>query len=151
MASWLAENMTVEGHQVGMLSGEMTVEQRAAVIERYRQGKEKVLVTTNVCSRGEQVLLLGLNKLGFETEARRSAGIDVEQVTLVVNFDLPVDLSGRADNDTYLHRIGRSGRFGKRGFAVNLVDSQRSLDIIRQIESHFGETRWPSAVSKRPL
>lgn len=53
MASWLAENMTREGHQVGVLSGEMTVEQRAAVIERYRQGKEKVLVTTNVCSRGE--------------------------------------------------------------------------------------------------
>lgn len=53
MASWLAENMTKEGHQVGVLSGEMTVEQRAAVIERYRQGKEKVLVTTNVCSRGE--------------------------------------------------------------------------------------------------
>lgn len=147
----MAENMTVEGHQVGVLSGEMTVEQRAAVIERYRQGKEKVLVTTNVCSRGEQVLLLGLNKLGFEIEARRSTGIDVEQVTLVVNFDLPVDLSGRADNDTYLHRIGRSGRFGKRGFAVNLVDSQRSLDIIRQIESHFGENHWTSAVSKRPL
>lgn len=74
----------------------------------------------------------------------------MEQVTLVVNFDLPVDLSGRADNDTYLHRIGRSGRFGKRGFAVNLVDSQRSLDIIRQIESHFGENRRTSAVSKRP-
>lgn len=54
MASWLAESMTREGHQVGVLSGEMTVEQRAAVIERYRQGKEKVLVTTNVCSRGEQ-------------------------------------------------------------------------------------------------
>lgn len=65
----------------------------------------------------------------------------MEQVTLVVNFDLPVDLAGRADNDTYLHRIGRSGRFGKRGFAVNLVDSQRSMDIIRQIESHFGEFR----------
>ncbi|TWW57191.1 ATP-dependent RNA helicase DDX19A [Takifugu flavidus] len=115
MASWLAESMTKEGHQVGVLSGEMTVEQRAAVIERYRQGKEKVLVTTNVCSRG----------------------IDVEQVTLVVNFDLPVDLAGQADNDTYLHRIGRAGRFGKRGFAVNLVDSQRSMDIIEQIELHF--------------
>lgn len=67
------------------------------------------------------------------------AGIDVEQVTLVVNFDLPVDLTGQADNDTYLHRIGRAGRFGKRGFAVNLVDSQRSMDIIKQIELHFSE------------
>lgn len=64
----------------------------------------------------------------------------MEQVTLVVNFDLPVDLSGQADNDTYLHRIGRAGRFGKRGFAVNLVDSQRSMEIIRQIELHFSES-----------
>lgn len=52
MASWLTANLIKEGHQVSLLSGEMTVEQRAAVIERYRNGKEKVLVTTNVCSRG---------------------------------------------------------------------------------------------------
>lgn len=52
MASWLTANLVKEGHQVSLLSGEMTVEQRAAVIERYRNGKEKVLVTTNVCSRG---------------------------------------------------------------------------------------------------
>lgn len=53
MASWLTASLTKEGHQVALLSGEMTVEQRASVIERYRNGKEKVLVTTNVCSRGE--------------------------------------------------------------------------------------------------
>ncbi|XP_054464961.1 ATP-dependent RNA helicase DDX19A [Anoplopoma fimbria] len=115
MASWLASNLINEGHQVALLSGEMTVEQRAAVIERFRNGKEKVLVTTNVCSRG----------------------IDVEQVSLVVNFDLPVDMDGKADNETYLHRIGRTGRFGRRGFAVNMVDSKRSMDIINQIEMHF--------------
>lgn len=55
MASWLTTNLIKEGHQVALLSGEMTVEQRAAVIERYRNGKEKVLVTTNVCSRGERL------------------------------------------------------------------------------------------------
>ncbi|CAJ1084510.1 ATP-dependent RNA helicase DDX19A [Xyrichtys novacula] len=115
MAAWLAENLSLEGHQVALLSGELTVEQRAAVIERFRNGKEKVLVTTNVCSRG----------------------IDVEQVSLVVNFDLPVDLDGNADNETYLHRIGRTGRFGRRGFAVNMVDSKHSMDIIKQIEMHF--------------
>ncbi|KAI3357752.1 hypothetical protein L3Q82_016157 [Scortum barcoo] len=115
MAAWLTTNLTKEGHQVALLSGEMLVEQRAAVIERFRNGKEKVLVTTNVCSRG----------------------IDVEQVSLVVNFDLPVDLDGNADNETYLHRIGRTGRFGRRGFAVNMVDSKHSMDIINQIEMHF--------------
>lgn len=56
MAAWLTESLTKEGHQVALLSGEMTVEQRAAVIERFRSGKEKVLVTTNVCSRGKKAI-----------------------------------------------------------------------------------------------
>uniref|UniRef100_A0A3P9LZQ2 RNA helicase n=1 Tax=Oryzias latipes TaxID=8090 RepID=A0A3P9LZQ2_ORYLA len=114
-AAWLSAVLKQEGHQVALLSGELTVEQRAAVIERFRTGKEKVLVTTNVCSRG----------------------IDVEQVSLVVNFDLPVNMEGKADHDTYLHRIGRSGRFGKRGFAVNMVDSRLAVGILHQIEQHF--------------
>lgn len=53
-AGWLAGELSREGHQVALLSGEMQVEQRAAVIERFRDGKEKVLVTTNVCARGKQ-------------------------------------------------------------------------------------------------
>lgn len=53
MAAWLASSLIKEGHQVALLSGEMAVEQRAAVIERFKNGKEKVLVTTNVCSRGK--------------------------------------------------------------------------------------------------
>uniref|UniRef100_A0A8C2WMY3 RNA helicase n=1 Tax=Cyclopterus lumpus TaxID=8103 RepID=A0A8C2WMY3_CYCLU len=114
MASWLASKLITEGHQVALLSGEMEVAQRAAVIERFKNGKEKVLVTTNVCSRG----------------------IDVEQVSLVVNFDLPVNMEGMADNETYLHRIGRTGRFGRRGFAVNMVDSDCSMDIVKAIEHH---------------
>jgi hypothetical protein len=51
-AGWLAGELSREGHQVALLSGEMQVEQRAAVIDRFREGKEKVLVTTNVCARG---------------------------------------------------------------------------------------------------
>nr|XP_061792773.1 ATP-dependent RNA helicase DDX19B-like [Nerophis lumbriciformis] len=115
-AAWLAANLTKEGHSIALLSGELTVMQRANIIQRFRDGKEKVLVTTNVCSRG----------------------IDVEQVSLVVNFDLPVDVDGKADNETYLHRIGRTGRFGKRGFAINMVDSDAGMDVIEQIEIHFG-------------
>jgi len=73
------------------------------------------------------------------------AGIDVEQVTIVVNFDLPIDLERKADCETYLHRIGRTGRFGKAGLAINLVDGRESMDILRQIEEHFGKilTRFP--------
>lgn len=89
-------------------------------------------------------------------------GIDVEQVTIVVNFDLPLDMDNCADCETYLHRIGRTGRFGKAckgniskeyletvnnyglfsdlgktGIAINLVDSDDSMEILRTIERHF--------------
>lgn len=58
---------------------------------------------------------------------------------MVVNFDLPVDQEGRADCETYLHRIGRTGRFGKSGVAINLVDSDRNMEIVKTIERHFGK------------
>ncbi|XP_062329982.1 ATP-dependent RNA helicase DDX19B [Osmerus eperlanus] len=116
-AGWLAGELSREGHQVALLSGEMQVEQRAAVIDRFRDGKEKVLVTTNVCARG----------------------IDVEQVSVVINFDLPVDRDGNPDNETYLHRIGRTGRFGKRGLAINMVDSKFSMNILNRIQDHFNK------------
>ena len=96
---------------------------------------EKILITTNVLSRG----------------------IDIEQVTIVVNFDLPVDVNGAADcksinsmggmqmsstsflGETYLHRIGRTGRFGKHGLAINLVDGPKSMGVLKEIERHFGK------------
>lgn len=115
-ATWLAGKMHDEGHAVALLTGELSIEQRVAVLERFREGKQKVLITTNVLSRG----------------------IDVEQVTLVVNFDLPMDQNGRADCETYLHRIGRTGRFGKIGLAINLVDGSRAMNLLKQIEDHFG-------------
>ncbi|KAF5303090.1 hypothetical protein FQR65_LT08421 [Abscondita terminalis] len=114
-ASWLTEKMTKDGHAVALLTGDLTVEQRIAVLDRFRSGQEKVLITTNVLSRG----------------------IDVEQVTIVVNFDLPVDVHGKADCETYLHRIGRTGRFGKRGIAINLIDSVETMNICQTIEKHF--------------
>uniref|UniRef100_A0A8D2KDF0 RNA helicase n=1 Tax=Urocitellus parryii TaxID=9999 RepID=A0A8D2KDF0_UROPR len=114
-ASWLAAKLSKEGHQVALLSGEMMVEWRAVVIERFREVKEKVLVTTNVCARG----------------------IDVEQVSVVINFDFSVDKDGNPDHQTYLHRIGHTGRFGKRGLAVNMGDSKHSMSILNRIQEHF--------------
>ncbi|XP_076359368.1 DEAD-box helicase Dbp80-like isoform X5 [Tachypleus tridentatus] len=115
-ASWLSEKLVKEGHAVALISGDMFVSQRIAVLNRFRDGKEKVLITTNVCARG----------------------IDVEQVSVVVNFDLPVDQKGKADCETYLHRIGRAGRFGKIGLAINIVDGPRTIMFLKQIEDHFG-------------
>jgi ATP-dependent RNA helicase DDX19/DBP5 len=116
-ASLLTERMSRDGHAVALLSGDLTVEQRIAVLDRFRDGNEKVLITTNVLARE----------------------IDVEQVTFVVNFDLPVDMRRNADCETYLHRIGRTGRFGKAGIAINLVDGPETMALLKQIEDHFGK------------
>jgi len=114
-AKWLANKMHQEGYVVALLSGELDVTQRATILKRFRDGKERVLVTTNVCARG----------------------IDVEQVTLVVNFDLPMTKQQEPDFETYIHRIGRTGRFGKSGIAINFVSSTRDQSIINRIASHF--------------
>lgn len=114
-ANWLMEEMQKEGHSVGLLTGELTVQERANSIQRFRDAKERVLITTNIIARG----------------------LDVEHVKLVVNFDLPMNMKGGADCETYLHRIGRTGRFGKNGLAVNMVDGPRSRGILQQIKDHF--------------
>lgn len=59
-------------------------------------------------------------------------------MTLVVNYDMPIDQHGRADCETYLHRIGRTGRFGKTGLAINLIDSPQAMEVLKQISEHFG-------------
>ncbi|XP_040981017.1 ATP-dependent RNA helicase DDX25 isoform X4 [Aquila chrysaetos chrysaetos] len=113
-ADWLSVEMSQDGHQVAILTAELTVAQRADVIQRFRDGKEKVLIATNVCARG----------------------IDVQQVTIVVNFSLPTNQRSEPDFETYLHRIGRTGRFGKRGVAFSMVESQ-NVGLVQMIEEHF--------------
>lgn len=114
-ASWLASRMKKDGHQIALLTGDLTPEERLNVLGRYREGKERVLICTNVLARG----------------------IDVDAVTLVVNYDLPKLMDGHADCETYLHRIGRTGRFGKTGNAINIVDSDSSMKLLKEIEKHF--------------
>lgn len=99
------------------MTGELEIEQRLAVLNRFRDGKEKVLITTNVAARG----------------------IDVEQVTIVINYDIPINHMQQPDFETYLHRIGRTGRFGKKGLAINFVDGTRSRRQVEEISKHFGK------------
>ncbi|KFO81840.1 ATP-dependent RNA helicase DDX25, partial [Cuculus canorus] len=114
-ATWLSVEMSEDGHQVAILTAELSVPQRANVIQRFRDGKEKVLIVTNVCARG----------------------IDVQQVTIVVNFSLPTyHKSNEPDFETYLHRIGRTGRFGKNGIAFSMVESW-NIGLVHKIEEHF--------------
>ncbi|KAM7539672.1 hypothetical protein Aperf_G00000022999 [Anoplocephala perfoliata] len=113
-ASWLQRLLTRDGHKVALLSGELDVRQREAVIEEFRKANSRVLITTNLCSRG----------------------LDVPQVNLVINWRLPLDRQGKVDCETYLHRIGRSGRFGKGGLAINFAGPDDE-GLLRQIENHF--------------
>ncbi|CAI2341601.1 unnamed protein product [Caenorhabditis sp. 36 PRJEB53466] len=123
---WLFENMKARGHQVDVLHGDMTVVERADTIIRFKRGDFKVLITTNVFARG----------------------IDVAQVSVVINYDLPIkytemdtplviDGFTQPDCETYLHRIGRTGRFGKTGIAINFIDSENSMNMINVLENHF--------------
>jgi superfamily II DNA/RNA helicase len=78
------------------------------VIAEFRDGVTKVLIATDVLARG----------------------IDVPAVTLVINYELPSSI------ENYLHRIGRSGRFGRKGVAINLV-SPRDKPVMKEIEEFY--------------
>ncbi|KAJ1552166.1 RNA helicase required for poly(A+) mRNA export [Cladochytrium tenue] len=116
-AEFLAREMNRQGHEVALLHGSLEANERDRVMDDFRDGKVKVLITTNVLARG----------------------IDILQVNLVLNFDMPLDGSGRPDPETYLHRIGRTGRFGRTGVSINFVHDQRSFEEMKAIERHFGK------------
>ncbi|GAA5932490.1 hypothetical protein JCM3775_005934 [Rhodotorula graminis] len=116
-ADEIARRMTAEGHQVTSLHGKLETTERDAIMESFRDGKTKVLITTNVIARG----------------------IDISQVNMVVNYDLPLDAQGRPDPETYLHRIGRTGRFGRQGVSINFVHDRRSFEHMEAIRKALGK------------
>jgi ATP-dependent RNA helicase DDX19/DBP5 len=116
-ADELYKKMTAEGHKVSILHGGLQNEDRDKLIDDFREGRSKVLITTNVLARG----------------------IDIPSVSMVVNYDLPLDQDGRPDPSTYLHRIGRTGRFGRVGVSVTLIHDKTSYRQFQQILDHFGE------------
>ena len=79
------------------------------------RGQSRILITTNVLSRG----------------------IDVPAVTLVIQYDMPVMKGGVCDPETYLHRVGRTGRFGRKGVALNLIHDDKEMKVLKQIETYF--------------
>lgn len=115
-AEELEKRMTRDGHKVAQLSGNLEGEARDRVIDAFRSGEAKVLITTNVLARG----------------------IDVQSVTMVINFDVPTLANGRdADPETYLHRIGRTGRFGRVGVALTLIHDRPSWEQLKSIVDYY--------------
>ncbi|KAI0091049.1 DEAD-domain-containing protein [Irpex rosettiformis] len=125
-ADRISQRMTAEGHKVASLHGAKDASERDAIIDSFREGREKVLITTNVIARG----------------------IDILQVNMVVNYDLPL-LSERGDwknkddtrpdVETYIHRIGRTGRFGRKGISINFVHDKRTWAYMEEIEKATGK------------
>uniref|UniRef100_A0A7S0R1G1 Helicase C-terminal domain-containing protein n=1 Tax=Pyramimonas obovata TaxID=1411642 RepID=A0A7S0R1G1_9CHLO len=114
-----AKRLHMALHEAGWkctsISGDMQFEERDRVIDEFRKGLTKILIATDVLSRG----------------------FDQSTVTLVVNYDMPVTRDGHPAFETYLHRIGRSGRFGLKGAAFNLVWGAGDKRINDMISRHF--------------
>jgi len=105
---WLTGKMRASNFTVSCMHGDMPQKERDSIMAEFRDGHSRVLITTDVWARG----------------------IDVQQVSLVINYDLP------NNRELYIHRIGRSGRFGRKGVAINFVKND-DLRILRDIEQYY--------------
>ena len=101
-------HLTKENFPVTYIHGELSTNERKEVMENFRSGHSRILLSTDLLSRG----------------------IDVQQLSLVINFDLP------KSKETYIHRIGRSGRYGRKGVSINLV-TDRDINYMKEIETFY--------------
>jgi ATP-dependent RNA helicase DDX19/DBP5 len=99
--------------------GDMSNEEREIVMAKFRKCEVNVIITTNMLARG----------------------IDVPEIEIVINFDVPVlHLPGgvrKGDPESYIHRIGRTGRFGSKGIAVTIYDRDEDKKYLDQIMEHY--------------
>jgi ATP-dependent RNA helicase len=105
---WLTQKMTEHNFTVASIHGEMPQDEREQITKSFRNGVFRVLISTDVFARG----------------------LDITSVSLVINYDLP------NNRELYIHRIGRSGRFGRKGVAISLVKDD-DVRILRDIEQFY--------------
>ena len=113
----LADNLIAMGHAAVALNGDIAQAQRERTVEQLKQGAFNILVATDVAARG----------------------LDVQRVTHVINYDLPVDA------EAYVHRIGRTGRAGRSGEAIVFI-APRQRGFLREIDRAAGQLIEPMAV-----
>ena len=104
----LTRAMNEDGFPVCCLHSDQTQQERTHFYNDFKAGSYRVLISTNITARG----------------------IDIQQVSTVINYDIP------KDEHTYLHRIGRSGRWGRKGVGVNFI-TQREVKRLRYIEQYY--------------
>ena len=107
-AEWLSERMRERDFTVSVIHADMSQDERNLIMKEFRSGSSRVLITTDLLARG----------------------IDVQQVSLVINYDLP------SNRENYIHRVGRSGRFGRKGVAINFLTAD-DVRTLREIESYY--------------
>jgi len=105
---WLASQLQSRNFPVVATHGQLDARDRTAVMGQFKLGGARVLITTDLLARG----------------------IDVHQVSVVINYDLPIE------KETYLHRIGRSGRFGRKGVAINFI-TKNDVTYLRDLEKFY--------------
>jgi len=108
---WLTQEMNNKKFTVSAMHADMTKQQREEVMAIFRSGSSRVLISTDLLARG----------------------IDVQHVSIVINYDLPTQ------KENYLHRIGRSGRYGRKGVAINFVP-ERDVPTLKDLESFYHTT-----------
>ena len=107
-AIYLKELLEKKNFMIGIIHGGYNQYERNDILMNFKSGKTRILITTDILSRG----------------------IDIQQISLVINYDIPFKV------EPYLHRIGRSGRFGRKGCAINLVTYDDASNL-KKIERYY--------------
>ena len=110
----LNNKLTNDDFSVSMIHGDMAQTERNKIMDDFRNGVSRVLISTDLLSRG----------------------IDIQQVSIVINYDVPQSV------DNYIHRIGRSGRFGRKGVSINFV-TEYDKSKIEELEKYYSTQIMP--------
>lgn len=108
---WLSKELIDKNFAITAIHSKMSQDDRNTIVNEFREGKTRLLLTTDLLARG----------------------IDIPQVNLVINYDLPIN------KETYIHRIGRCGRFGKKGISISMVkmNDSNEIRILNRMKNYY--------------
>ena len=104
----LTQRLTADNFTVSSIYSDLPQQERDTIMKEFRSGSSRILISTDLLARG----------------------IDVQQVSLVINYDLPTN------KENYIHRIGRGGRFGRKGVAINFIVNE-DVQALRELEQFY--------------
>ena len=105
---WLNDQLMENGYPISQIHGDLSQLDRDIIMKKFRKNETRILITTDLLSRG----------------------IDVQQVEIIINYDIPKSIA------TYIHRIGRSGRFGRKGVAINFI-TEKEFGQLEKIQNYY--------------